>query len=98
MDRSKAEKRANGNCTVVRGAGRRFAIYTPPTPTPGNYLNTLNLETNLWRHEAGRLPAAILRRIFLHIRRGGVTANIIVGLSHCRTTLLAHGECNIPEM
>jgi len=34
MDRSKAEKRANGNCTVVGGAGRRFAIYPPP-PSPG---------------------------------------------------------------
>jgi hypothetical protein len=45
-------------------------------------LNTLNLENNLWRHEAGRLPAAILEVIFLDIRRGVAIANIIVGLSH----------------
>jgi hypothetical protein len=82
MDRSKAEKRANGNCTVVGGAGHILAIY-PPSSNPGNYLNTLNLETNLWRHEAGRLPAAILKRIFLDIRRGVVIAHIIVRLSHC---------------
>ena len=62
------------------------AVYFPYPPPPGNYLNTLNLETNLWRHEAGRLPAAILRGIFLDIRRGAVTANIIVVLSHYTAT------------
>jgi hypothetical protein len=52
----------------------------------------LNLENNLWRHEAGRLPAAILRRIFVDIRRGVVIENVIVGLSHCIANSVLHTE------
>ena len=82
--------------TVVGGAGRIFAIYQPP-PSQRNYLNTLNLENNLRRHEARRLPAAILRGIFVDIRRGDVIESIIVVLSHCTATSPCTGECKVPE-
>jgi hypothetical protein len=82
--------------TVAGGADRIFAICqtTPPPRAPHrrNYLNTLNLETNLWRHGAGRLPAAIWRRILIDIRRGVVIENIIVGLSLVHSNFLLHME------
>jgi hypothetical protein len=88
MDCIKTENDLMVTVTVVRGEGRIFAIYnTPPPPHSRNYLNTSNLATNLWRREAGRLPAAILREIFVDVRHGVVSENVIVSLSHCTATL-----------